>query len=68
VSLPFIPSFVALVQQRQALPAGHRGAVIRGDPFHFGPMSSFFVARIAQKHPVVIKAVQVTLPSSVSGH
>jgi hypothetical protein len=68
MSLRILPSLVALVQQRLALPARHRCAIISGDPFHLGPMSRFFVARVAQHHPVVIEGVQVTPLSSVAGH
>jgi hypothetical protein len=41
---------VALMQQRQALPARYRGAIVRSDAFHFGPVGSLLVARVAQDH------------------
>lgn len=68
VSTPFLPSLLALVQQRQALPARDRGEIVRSDPFHFGSMSSFLVARITQDHAVVIESMQVTFLSTVPGH
>jgi hypothetical protein len=46
-----------LVQERQALPARDRRAIFRGDAFHFGPMSRFLVARVAQDHTVFIERV-----------
>jgi hypothetical protein len=36
--------------------------------FHFRPMSSFLVARIAQNHAVLIERVEITFLSSVSAH
>jgi hypothetical protein len=33
-SPPLMPSFVTLVQQRQALSARHRRTILRGDPYH----------------------------------
>src|SRR4051794_39430241 len=45
-AVPFIPSFVALVQQGSALPARHRSSVVRGDAFHLGTVSGLPVARI----------------------
>jgi hypothetical protein len=60
-------SFVTLVHQRQALPARHRSTIIRGDPFHFGPMSPFFVARITQNHAIIVEGVQVGFLFSDSG-
>ena len=42
-----VAGLVALVEQCAALPARDRGAILGGDPFHFGPMSRFPVARIA---------------------
>jgi hypothetical protein len=64
----FSVRFVALVQQRSALPARHGGAVFCGDAFHFGPMSSFLVARIAQHHTLSIEGVPVPFLSFVPGH
>src|SRR2546425_782184 len=69
---PYLPplspsSLVALVLQRQALSARHRGAVLRGNAFHFGPVSRFLVARIAQYHAVLREGVLVTFLSAVPG-
>jgi len=64
-SLCFLSSLVALIQQRQALPARYRGAIVRGDPFHFSPMRRFPVARVAQHHAIVVEGVQVAFLSSV---
>jgi hypothetical protein len=50
-------SFVTLVHQCQALPARHRSTIIRGDLFHFGPMSRFFVAGITQNHSIIVEGV-----------
>src|SRR5579871_1759737 len=58
----------ALMKQCQAFPARHRGVILRGDPFHFRPMSRFLVARITQHHAVRVESVEVTLVSSISGH
>jgi hypothetical protein len=52
-----MPSFIALVQQRPALPARHRSAILRSDALHFGPMRGFLVARIAQDHAIIIEGV-----------
>ena len=59
---------LAIVEQQQALPAGYRCSIIRGDAFHFGAMSGFFIARVAQDHAVVIEGMQVAFLSRVSGH
>jgi len=67
-SLPFLPNLVTLVQQRQALPTRHRSLIICGNPFHFGPMGSFSVARITQDHAVVVEGVEIAFSSSVPGH
>ena len=37
--------------------------MMRGDTFHFGPMSGLLVARITQHHAVIIERVQVLHPS-----
>src|SRR5260370_37371111 len=68
VSLAFISSLVALVQGRQALPACHLGAIIRANPFHFGPMSSFLVAGVTQNHAILVQSVEVPSLSVVPGH
>ena len=49
----------------QTLPALHRGTVVRRDAFHFGPVSRFLVARIAQYHAVGVEGVAVTFPLAV---
>ena len=67
-SRPLIPSPIAVMQQRQALPARHRGAIIGGDSFHCGPMCGFLVAGVTQNHAVLIQGVQVTSLSLVPGH
>jgi hypothetical protein len=61
-------SFVPFVKQRDALPAGHGGADIRGDAFHFGPVRGFLVARIAQHHAFFIEGVQVAFLFSLVRH
>jgi hypothetical protein len=65
ISLLITLSFVELVKQRQALPASHQSAAIRGNSFHLGPMGSFFIARIAQNHTVIIECVHVAFRSFV---
>jgi hypothetical protein len=55
------------VQQRQALPAGHRGVIIGRNPFHFGPMRGFLVARVAQDHAVLVQGMQIALLSFIPG-
>src|SRR5437762_3281257 len=61
-------SFVALVEQRETLPARHRSTVLSGDSLHFGPVSRFLVARVAKNHTVLIEGVQVSFLSLVPGH
>src|SRR5262245_47629268 len=68
VSLSFIACLVALEEQREALAARHRVAVVGCDAFHLGAMSGFLVSRIAQHHAVCIKGVHVALLTLVSGH
>lgn len=65
--LPF-PVPAELVEQRKALPAGHCGLIILGDPFHLGPVSRFLVARIAQNHSVLIEGMKVASSSPIPGH
>jgi hypothetical protein len=68
MSPPLVSGLVALVQQRQALRARDGGAVLRGDSFHFGPMSGFLITRITEYHAVLVEGVQVTFPSAVARH
>ena len=65
LSAPSLPGLFALKQQRQALAARHRGAILRRNPLHLGAMSRLSVARIAQNHAVSIEGVQVAFLSSV---
>jgi hypothetical protein len=59
---------VALMQQRETLPACYRGVIVRGDAFHFGPVGSLLVPRVAQDHSLVVKDVQVAPLSSIPWH
>lgn len=58
-----ISFFVVHVQQSQALPAGYRGAMFRGDAFHLGSMSGLLVARIAQDHAVCVQGMEIVFLS-----
>jgi hypothetical protein len=53
----FHSSLLATVQQRSALAARHGAEIVCGDPFYLGPMSSLFVARIAQHHAILVEGV-----------
>jgi hypothetical protein len=68
ITLLLMASFVEFVEQRHAFPARHFGAIACGNPFHFGPMCSFFIAHIAQNHAVVIESVPVAFLAFVFGH
>jgi hypothetical protein len=63
-----VSSLVGPVQERQASPARHGVAIIRGDPLDLGSMSRFLVAWIAQHHAIVVESVQVAFLSLVFGH
>src|SRR5579859_7592932 len=61
-------SFLALVQQRHALPTRYSSWIIRRDSFHLGSMGSLLVASVAQHHAVLIEGVLVALLALVPGH
>jgi hypothetical protein len=63
-----LPGLVPCVQQRQALTARHRGVVVRGDPFHRGPVGGLPVPGVTQDHAILIEGVQFPLRSPVPGH